>query len=782
MRHLLWHVRTRVSALRRAGNIPTWRLACATLTLIVFTCLPLAESLFSPLDRGYRQLVTRQDAYGALDHVAVIMIDNRSVKALGVNRCFAQSSHARLLERLHSAASVVIDLMLLCDERDGPDLAAALARHGRVVLPAYVSPETVDPEIVLPPAAALSASAASVAQKSIVVGVDDIVKGFLPAVNVPTSGQVLGHVITEAIRVSGQTLPMGQIDDYIQDNISSLGTRQQGVVSMLLPARFHLKRYSYSDVLAGAISEAEWRGKIVFIGSSLNDRSTLYNLSGDAHPASRVHGTEAIAMMAEALLDGHVLVKPPIMARLGVNAITLVGILLICLTFSGWRLYAVAVSWLVLYVTLNDLALQHLAYWMPPGAVLGAASAIFALIGWRRASTLSASLVRLYRQLQRITPQSPVPPAGGQARPGLFGHARIGTDKVAHIMKEIRVWQSGYLELMETLPYAVFVEERGRLVMCNARGRSLLAALSIQAAAPRLPDHPILGQVRDAIGQARASGHMRSFEVTLQARTHTIMVAPFSDGTRYDSAASLICVLDIHDLRAEIESDQVTLRHMAHDMRSPLATVRSMLEEHLQANTHADAAFIDSIHKLVDYSLRVTQGYTDLSRAGHLDAGSFVDIDVDDLIAEAVDCVWHTACAKNIEITARPNETPAYIHGHRDMLLRAVVNLLDNAIKYSPDHTAVKVTVATRASWVEIAVEDQGVGVPQHARKHLFEPFFQVAAGSAGQNQGVGLGLSFVQAVVKQHLGTITVASSPGSGSCFTLRLPQTQPHESLSD
>jgi len=782
MKEALRHMLTRVSALGRAGDIATWRLACATLALVVFTCLPLAESLFSPLDRGYRQLVTRQDAYGALDHVAVIMIDNKSVRALGVNQCFAQSSHARLLERLHSAGSVVVDLMLLCDERDGPDLAAALARHGRVVLPAYVSPETVDPEIVLPPAAALSAKAASVAQKSIVVGSDDIVKGFLPSVNVPGSGQVLGHVITEAIRVSGQTLPMGRIDDYIQDNISSLGTRQQGVVSMLLPARFHLKRFSYSDVLQGAIPDSEWRGKIVFIGSSLNERSTLYNLSGDAHPASRIQGTEAIAMMAEALLDGHVLIKPPIMARMGVNAVTLIGTLLICLMFSGWRLYSVVVSWLMLYVALNYQALQHFAYWMPPGAVLGPAAALFALCGWRRAATLSASLVRLYRQLQRVAPQTSALAADQQARPGLFGNAGMGGDKVARIMKEIRVWQSGYLELMETLPYAVFVEERGRLVMCNARGRNLLAALSIQAAAPRLPDHPILGQVRDAIAQARTSGHMRSFEVTLQARTHTIMVAPFSDGTRYDSAASLICVLDIHDLRAEIENDQVTLRHMAHDMRSPLATVRSMLEEHLQANSKADAAFIDNIHKLVDYSLRVTQGYTDLSRAGHLDVRSYVDIDVDDLVAEAVDCVWHTARAKGIKITARQNETPAYIHGNRDMLLRTVVNVLDNAIKYSPGHTEVKVTVATLAPWVEIAVEDQGVGVPQHAQKHLFEPFYQVGASSADQDQGVGLGLSFVQAVVKQHMGSITVASSPGSGSCFTLRLPRSHVRKSSPD
>ena len=769
----------RLSGLGRTADTSVWMMAGVTFALIVFTCLPVAQSLFSPLDRSYRQFVAKHDVYGSIDQVSVIMIDNKSVQQLGVNKCFSQSSHARMLERLHSADSVVIDMMLLCAERDGPELAAAIARHGRVVLPSYVSPEGVNPDIVLRPDALLMSRAASTGQRSIVVGGDDLVNGFLPYINVPATGEVLAHVIIEAIRVARKALPIDRIEDYIQDSVSSLGKRQPGVMSMRLPTRFHLKRYSYVDVLNGAIPASQWRGKIVFIGSSVTDTGRLYHLSAGSHPDSGVHGTEASAMMAEALLEGHVLGKPPFLVSLGINAMTLTGTLLICLLFSGWRMYTAMALWFAVYVAVNLLALLHWSYWLPPGAVMAAGVGVFALCGWRRAGTVSASLVRAYRQLQQDAPDplTAVSPGARDARSASLKNAwYFRGDKVARIMKDIRGWQSGYVEMMDTLPYAVFVEEHGQLVTYNARGRALLGAFDIHAPSPRLPDHPILNQVREAITEARASGHMRSFEMTLQARTHTIMVAPFSDGARYDSTASLICVLDIHDLRAEIESDQVTLRHMAHDMRSPLATVRSMLEERLQANSKADAGFIANIHKLVDYSLRVTQGYTDLSRAGHLDRRAFIEIDVDDLIAEAVDRLWHTALAKDILLTTREGAAPACVHGNRNMLLRAMVNLLDNAIKYSPPHTQVNIHAVMASQWVEISVEDQGIGVSQEAQRRLFEPFFQVSATPWDAGLGVGLGLPFVMTVAQQHMGTVNVTSSPGSGSCFTLRLPVTQP------
>jgi signal transduction histidine kinase len=112
------------------------------------------------------------------------------------------------------------------------------------------------------------------------------------------------------------------------------------------------------------------------------------------------------------------------------------------------------------------------------------------------------------------------------------------------------------------------------------------------------------------------------------------------------------------------------------------------------------------------------------------------------------------------------------IHGDAHMLMRALVNVIDNAIKYSPPCTAIDVRIE-RIGDAELAlhVVDQGIGIPAEALQRLFEPFFQVERGRR-EDGGVGLGLPFVKAVVERHRGTVEVSSVPGRGTDFVIRLP----------
>ncbi|WP_186030818.1 sensor histidine kinase [Burkholderia gladioli] len=111
--------------------------------------------------------------------------------------------------------------------------------------------------------------------------------------------------------------------------------------------------------------------------------------------------------------------------------------------------------------------------------------------------------------------------------------------------------------------------------------------------------------------------------------------------------------------------------------------------------------------------------------------------------------------------------------GSPDMLLRALVNLLDNAIKYSAPATRIEVRLALRADDVAIGIEDQGCGIAAEAMPHLFEPFFQVGGTRGDPALGVGLGLPFVRAVVARHGGAVEASSTPGVGSRFTIALPR---------
>jgi two-component system sensor histidine kinase SenX3 len=148
---------------------------------------------------------------------------------------------------------------------------------------------------------------------------------------------------------------------------------------------------------------------------------------------------------------------------------------------------------------------------------------------------------------------------------------------------------------------------------------------------------------------------------------------------------------------------------------------------------------------------------------------------LDDVVAETVDRVRMRASARGIslEVTGDRGIT---ILGDEDLLVTALRNLLENAVAYSPDKTRVVITTRTASSWMaEISVTDQGIGIPERDRERIFERFYRVDPARSRATGGTGLGLAIVKHVTAAHGGNVTVWSSEGSGSTFTLRLPLRQ-------
>jgi len=114
------------------------------------------------------------------------------------------------------------------------------------------------------------------------------------------------------------------------------------------------------------------------------------------------------------------------------------------------------------------------------------------------------------------------------------------------------------------------------------------------------------------------------------------------------------------------------------------------------------------------------------------------------------------------------------IEHDRVQIERMITNLLSNALKFTPEGGAVKMSLQVHPSFVELAVEDNGRGIPTEHLPHIFDRFYRVPGqGTApSPEQGLGLGLSFVAWIVKAHHGTIEVESTPGKGTRFTIRLP----------
>jgi two-component system sensor histidine kinase SenX3 len=111
--------------------------------------------------------------------------------------------------------------------------------------------------------------------------------------------------------------------------------------------------------------------------------------------------------------------------------------------------------------------------------------------------------------------------------------------------------------------------------------------------------------------------------------------------------------------------------------------------------------------------------------------------------------------------------------GDRSQLEMAISNLIENAINYSPDLTQVAIVLTCKDKLVEISVTDQGIGIPEKEIERIFERFYRVDPARSRATGGTGLGLSIVKHVATNHGGDISVWSSEGSGSTFTIRLPE---------
>jgi two-component system sensor histidine kinase SenX3 len=173
-----------------------------------------------------------------------------------------------------------------------------------------------------------------------------------------------------------------------------------------------------------------------------------------------------------------------------------------------------------------------------------------------------------------------------------------------------------------------------------------------------------------------------------------------------------------------------------------------------------------------DRLAKLVRELIDLSRLqGAEPLPELVPVDVDTVLAEAVDRTGLAAAAKGITI-AVGGRRGLVVRGVESQLTTAVTNLLGNAVAYSPENTRIAVGARARSGSAEIAVTDSGIGIPRADRERVFERFYRVDQSRASSTGGTGLGLAIVKHVASNHGGSVSVWSEEGLGSTFTLRIP----------
>lgn len=210
--------------------------------------------------------------------------------------------------------------------------------------------------------------------------------------------------------------------------------------------------------------------------------------------------------------------------------------------------------------------------------------------------------------------------------------------------------------------------------------------------------------------------------------------------------------------------------NIAHDLRSPLARLRSRLELTL-ADEGDEEAYRRAIGRTIEEADALLKTFNSLLRIARLEAGvetgQIETFDLDGLIGDVAELYAPLAEERRVALDAEPGDA-GRIGGDRDLLFQALANLLDNAIKFSPAGGTVAIAARSRGEAVEIAVADGGPGIPDTLKERVTERFFRIEA--SRNAPGAGLGLSLVAAVAERHGGSLKLGDNePGLRVALTL-------------
>lgn len=339
-------------------------------------------------------------------------------------------------------------------------------------------------------------------------------------------------------------------------------------------------------------------------------------------------------------------------------------------------------------------------------------------------------------------------------------------------------------QLIAGLPGAAIVLDRdGRVVAFNEAATGIAPALSRGEPALiglRMPE--LVDAVRRA-ARRREPQRVEFFERVPLDRWMEAFVTPVRFGAGGEQTVDLLLMTfnDLTPLRRVEEMRADFIANASHELRTPLAALLGFIET-LQGtakdNSVARGKFLDIMRGQATRMARLIDDLLSLSRIelnAHLQPNTPVDLPP--IVRQVVDGLQTLARDRGVDIKVTIPLDPLWVLGDRDELIRALENLVENALKYGAAGKRVDITVSrgqTRAGMPEgrVAVRDYGPGIAPEHLPRLTERFYRVDVTDSRAQGGTGLGLALVKHVLNRHGGRLTIESTLGAGATFTMHLP----------
>jgi PAS domain S-box-containing protein len=374
-----------------------------------------------------------------------------------------------------------------------------------------------------------------------------------------------------------------------------------------------------------------------------------------------------------------------------------------------------------------------------------------------------------------------------------------GREKAA---EEIRVQKELFRTTLSSIGDAVITTDiEGRVTFLNAVAQSL-TGWTLEDAVGH-PLDAVFRIVNESTRSVVASLAIRALQegAIVGPANHTILVAKDGSERPIDDSAAPIrdadgsitgAVLVFRDVSERKRAEEALhdadrrkdefLATLAHELRNPLAPLRTALELARRAGTGglagavAPDVLLEMMERQVEQLVRLVDDLLDVARitSGKLEL-RLASTDLNTVVSNALETCAPVLTRGGHAMRVALSPQALYVQGDATRLSQVVCNLLNNAVKFSPDGSPIELSATEDGRDVVLRVKDRGVGIPADKIDRIFEMFAQADPAAAGSKAGLGIGLTLARQIIEMHGGTIDASSQgAGMGSEFTLRLPRT--------
>jgi len=722
---------------------------CAILIMMVAIVGGLSASGGTArIDNAFYDLLIGLRAPPPSDRILLVTIDDRSVAALG-RWPWPRDVHARMLRRIAAARPAAIAYDIFFTEAGRPvadgDLAASVKEARAALLPVLFEAPGHDGRAidVTPPIPAIADAAAGLGQVALLPDDDGTARSAM--LSFPVDGRAWPHLMELAYRLaSGHPSPAFR---------RSARSGDAAVAIPFQPAAGAFRSVSFASLLAGEVPSAFLRDHIVLVGvtaGGLGDRYRVPLRDGGTMPGIEIQANLLNDLLADRVV--HMLSMP---ARL---AASLVPSLLLLIGF-WWlppnRALFASGGMIVAALAVPGAMLALGGLWLPPAPMLIGLLMVYPLWGWRR---LQATDRAIGEELALFAREPmPVPPSA-PAMPGL--------DPIGGQTERLRA-SIAWMRDLRTLVVDTIEGVSDPLLVTGLDHRVLLANHPAQALFGHDPVGRSLGDLLGALGGGAVGIETLPDEIAAaDGRTFSLRRSPLRSGEAMQRGWILL-MADISAIRAAERERAEAIEFLSHDMRSPQAAIVTLLESGEGAAVPRHLA-----GRVIAHARRTLALADDFVQLARLRATRYApeEMDLSDTVVEAVDALWSAAAKRGVRIATEGADHPCLLPGEHFALLRALINLLDNAVRFSPDHGGIRCRIERADGHVLCTIEDEGPGVSPERAAALFDRFGPTAAGGGGLS--AGLGLSYVRSVVERHGGVIRYEARIPHGARFLITLP----------